>query len=54
MDTVKYEYIWVQFDLGDLDTLNRYSNDGWRVVYVERTTVTRNGTHRGLLERVIP
>lgn len=50
---MKYEYIWVKFDLGDLEGLNRYSLDGWRVVYVEKNAVTREGTHRGLLERTI-
>lgn len=29
-----YEYIRLQFDIDDLEALNRYSQDGWRVVAV--------------------
>lgn len=27
----KYEYIRLEFDPGDLEQLNRYSQDGWKV-----------------------
>jgi len=31
---MKYEYIRIRFDFGDLSELNQYSQDGWRVVAV--------------------
>lgn len=49
----KREYIWYLFDTGDLDGLNRFSEQGWRVVYVEKMEDIEFGTHRGLLEREI-
>jgi hypothetical protein len=31
----RYEYIALEFGFGDLSALNRYSNDGWKVVSVQ-------------------
>lgn len=31
---MKYEYIQLGFDFGDLEKMNRLSGDGWRVVQV--------------------
>lgn len=46
---IKYEYIRLELDMGDLGPLNRYSGDGWRVV-----AVTGSGYYSALLERPLP
>jgi hypothetical protein len=48
-----YEYVWFIFDIGDLGTLNKFSRNGWRVVYTEQLQACQFGTHRSLLERKI-
>lgn len=52
---MRYEYIRLGFDWGDLSELNNLSIAGWRVVAVERmepeTVDISQGTHWALLER---
>lgn len=52
-----YEYIRLEFDVGDLEKLNGLSSTGWRVVAVidERITGRMNYlAHFALLERELP
>lgn len=50
---MKYEYIRLSFDFGDLAELNGLGSAGWRVVAVEKDAM---GAHRhfALLERPLP
>jgi hypothetical protein len=48
---MRYEYIRVPFDLGDLSKLNNYSMIGWRVIQVIKDPLNQE---YALLERPIP
>jgi hypothetical protein len=49
----RYEYIKLELDLEDLDQLNRYSEDGWRVVCIVCVREL-SGFAVTLLERELP
>lgn len=51
---MKYEYIALQFDLGDVAQLNRLASDGWRVVGMLPNGAATLLTCWALLERVLP
>ena len=54
---MRYEYITIPFDIGDLSDLNRYSMNGWRVVCVVSDPTNKPGEfprHFALLERPLP
>lgn len=47
---MRYEYIRLFFDFGDLEEMNRLAGTGWRVVSVQPD----EQTFIALLERTIP
>jgi hypothetical protein len=49
---MRYEYIWLCFNYGDLTAMNRYANDGWKVVYVSPSEDIE--TFVALMERQLP
>lgn len=56
---MRYEYIRIEFDIGDLSELNNYSMNGWRVVTIYRNPHYAKGStiknmDYALLERPIP
>ena len=54
---MKYEYIRLYFDFGDLHELNQLSSSGWRVVSVQPGAVDTDAlgvSQIALLERPLP
>lgn len=53
---MRYEYIRVEFDIGDLTKINIYSMNGWRVVAIVPGDIITGQrlNHYALLERPIP
>lgn len=53
---MRYEYIRIGVDIGDLTQLNDYGMNGWRVVGIFLSSMgpTAYPTHYALLERSIP